>query len=46
MGVGAIALSNRIVGIELDRRVQPMIADRNRTNHQETAIRQTPSERA
>jgi hypothetical protein len=46
MGVGAIALSNRIVGIELDRRIQPVIADRNRTSHQETAIRQTPSELA
>jgi hypothetical protein len=33
-GVAAIALRNRDLGIEPDRRVQPIIADRNRTGHQ------------
>jgi hypothetical protein len=33
-GVAAIALRNRILGIEPDRRVQPMIVAPNRTSHQ------------
>ena len=32
-GIAAIAISNRIVEIEPGRRVQPTIADRNRTSH-------------
>jgi hypothetical protein len=41
-GVAAIALRNRDLVIEPERRVQPIIANRNRTSHQSTGIRRRP----